>query len=102
MNQILLYEQDFIEHKTARLSGRRLVHLNEILGSRQGDTLRAGILNGKQGRADIVSISGSEAILETHCDSDPPPPLPLTLIMAVQRPKTMKKVFQYAASAGVK
>ena len=102
MNQILLFEQDFISENRARLAGRRLEHLNGILGSQRGDSLRAGILNGRQGLAEVLSISAGEALLETRLDKDPPQPLPLTLVMAVQRPKTMKKVFQCAAAAGVK
>ena len=102
MNQILLFENDFTSSDIARLTGRRLEHLNEILGAQRGDTLRAGILNGRQGAAEILSINENEAIIKTSLTDEPPPALPLTLICAVQRPKTMRKIFQYAASAGIK
>ena len=102
MNQIILFENDFTEPGIARLTGRRLDHLNEILGARQGDSLRAGLLNGFQGEAKILSITEDEACLETSLTDEPPPATPLTLICAVQRPKTMKRIFQYAASAGIK
>jgi RsmE family RNA methyltransferase len=102
MNQILLFEQDFISETTARLTGRRLLHLNEVLGSEKGELIKAGILNGQRGSAAIISIDKNEAVLETMLNEDPPPVIPLTLVAAVQRPKTMKKIMQYAASAGIK
>lgn len=101
MNQILLFTDDFIDDDTVLLKGRRLVHLNEILGTEKGDTIKAGLFNSKRGSAKIVLINDTEAHLRVSLQSDPPCKIPVTLIIALQRPKTMKKIFQYAASAGI-
>lgn len=102
MNQILLFTQDLLDEKTARLTGRRLDHLSEVIRASKGDLLRAGLAGGNRGTAAVVSINDTEAVLELSLTSSPPPPLPLTLVVAVQRPKTVKKILQYASSAGIK
>lgn len=102
MNQILLTHDDIIEPDCARLTGRRLDHLNDVLKSAHGETLRAGILGGNRGSAVVRSITSSEAVLELSLHDAPPLPLEITLVAAVQRPKTTKRILQYAASAGIK
>jgi RsmE family RNA methyltransferase len=102
MNQILLTRDDIIGPDAARLTGRRLDHLNEVLKSAHGETLRAGFLGGNRGSAVVRSISSSEAVLELSLHEAPPQPLDLILVAAVQRPKTTKRILQYAASAGIK
>ena len=102
MNQILLTHSDLTGEKIARLTGRRLEHLNEVLKAAHGETLRAGLLGGLRGTALVRAIDEQEAVLELSLTDDPPPALPLTLVAAVQRPKTTKRILQYAASAGIK
>jgi RsmE family RNA methyltransferase len=54
------------------------------------------------GRGEIISISADEAILRCTLDSMPPPPLPLKLIIALPRPKMMRRILQTVATMGVK
>jgi 16S rRNA (uracil1498-N3)-methyltransferase len=100
MNQIILVESDFAEGK-AVLKGRRLSHMREILGKDKGDLVKAGILGGKKGTARILGIDDDRAILEPVLDQDPPEKLPLTLIVAMQRPKVLGRMLQCAAALGV-
>lgn len=102
MNHILLTDSDIIDANLARLAGRRLEHLNEVLKAAHGETLRAGLLGGRRGTALVRSIDENEALLELSLTDEPPAALPLTLVIAVQRPKTTKRVLQFAASAGIK
>jgi 16S rRNA (uracil1498-N3)-methyltransferase len=101
MNRIILLESDFRSDKSALLTGRRLSHLREILGKQPGESVRAGLLGGKCGTATIVSLTEKEAILEPVFTHEPPSKIPLTLIVAMQRPKTLKKILQYSAAMGV-
>lgn len=101
MNRIILFESDLLPDKTALLTGRRLSHLREILGKQTGETVRAGLLDGKCGTATIVSLTEKEAVLAPVFSHDPPAKIPLTLVIAMQRPKTLKKILQYSAAMGV-
>jgi len=100
MNQILLVDDDFVGGK-AVLKGRRLSHVREILGKDKGDLIKAGILGDKRGTARILRIDEECAILEPTLDDDPPAKLPLTLVIAMQRPKVLKRILQCAAALGV-
>lgn len=102
MNLALLRPEDFIGPDTVTLRDRRAEHLLAILGSEHGDTVRVGILNGLIGTGSIMAISSSGVTMTVKCDQPPPPPLPVRLICAMQRPKTMRKILHCAASMGVK
>ena len=101
MNHLLLFQDDLVSETRAVLSGRRLTHLREILGKNPGDAVKAGLFGGKRGLAVIESIDDTQAVLSTDFDSPPPPRIPMTLVIAMQRPKTLRKVLHCAASIGI-
>lgn len=104
MNLLLLETQDFINETQARLQGRRLEHLQKVLKSKPSDTLTTGILNGNMGKSELIQINDHEAIVEikTPLDKKPPAALPVTLIIALPRPKMIKRILQTCATMGVK
>ena len=100
MNLLLLEEQDFISPQRVRLSGRRLQHMREIHQAGPGDSLRVGRIGGLMGEGRIVSLDAT-AELEVQLDQPPPPKLPLTLLLAMPRPKMFRRILQHCASLGV-
>ena len=103
MNLLLLKDSDFSAPDRASVSGRRLEHARKILHLSAGDSVKAGLLNGRIGEAKVSSIS--EASLELEGCSftvEPPAPMPLSLIVALPRPQSLKKLLHFTASAGVK
>lgn len=102
MNLLLLDQADLIAPDRARLAGRRLEHLREILGSQRGDTLRAGLLGGLMGTATVLRIDAREAELALALDTPPPAPLPVTLVVALPRPKQLRRIVRSVAEFGVK
>lgn len=101
MNLLLLRDEDFRGDGTARLTGRRLVHAREVLRASRGDVLRAGRLGGKVGVAEVVSDSPEELVLRAELSDSPPPRPGVDLLLAVPRPKALKKVLPAVASLGV-
>lgn len=102
MNLLLLKGSDFTSKDQVILKGRRLHHLLKIHKAEPGDTLKAGLVNGKMGLAEILEISPTAAILKTNLTEPPPAPLPATLILALPRPKMLRRIFQTIATMGVK
>lgn len=102
MNLLLLENDDFSSEDQVMLKGRRLHHLLEVHKAESGDTLKAGLVNGKMGTAEILEISPTAAILKTNLTEPPPAPLPATLILALPRPKMLRRIFQTIATMGVK
>ncbi|MEE1924213.1 16S rRNA (uracil(1498)-N(3))-methyltransferase [Pseudomonas sp. 148P] len=101
MNLLLLEEADFIAADRAVLSDRRFTHMQEIHRVAVGDSLRVGRLGGLMGQARVERLEGHEAELSLSFDQAPPAKLPLTLVLALPRPKMLRRVFQTIATMGV-
>lgn len=103
MNLLLLEPPDFIDRDRARLQAGdpRFQHIVSILGSQPGDYLRAGLLNGPMGSAHIDSITLDQITLSLSLDQTPPAKLPLTIILALPRPKMIRRVLRTVAEIGV-
>ena len=101
MNLLLLLEEDFIDTHRARLTGRRLVHAREVLGSKPGDALKVGRLGGGLGKGRVLRLDDEVLEVEVSFDETPPPKLPLTLVLALPRPKVLDRCLQGATALGV-
>ncbi len=107
MNLILLFATDFgpdgyQPNAEVILNDRRFQHIAQIQKPAPGDQLKVGLLNGNKGHATVTTISDSAITLCVCLDSPAPSPLPVTLIMALPRPKMLKRILQTASSMGVK
>ena len=100
MNLILLFHDDFIDDRVVRLSGRRRDHILAVHRAGAGDVLAVGLVNGKVGRGEVLNADPLE--MTVTLDGDPPPPLEITLVLALPRPKVMNRVIAAVASLGVK
>ncbi|SHM33096.1 16S rRNA (uracil(1498)-N(3))-methyltransferase [Phytopseudomonas punonensis] len=101
MNLLLLDDGDFVAVDRVRLSGRRLTHLNEVHRAENGDTLRVGRLGGQMGRGQLLQLDTTSAELQVAFDQAPPTKLPITLLLALPRPKMLKRVLQGVSAMGV-
>ncbi|RMQ46570.1 Ribosomal RNA small subunit methyltransferase E [Pseudomonas cichorii] len=101
MNLLLLEEADFIAADRVVLRDRRLTHMQEVHRAEVGDSLRVGRVNGLLGTAELIRLEPREAELRISLDSAPPAKLPLTLVLALPRPKMLRRVFQTVATMGV-
>lgn len=101
MNLLLLEPADLAGGGRARVEGRRCQHAREILQAQGGTRLRAGVLGGPMGEAEVLETG--EGFLELSLDlhAPPPPKLPLTLLLALPRPKVLHRALASAASLGV-
>lgn len=100
MNLVLLLPEDLVTPDRARLSGRRLAHVREVHRAALGDDLTVGLLDGAMGRGRVLRLDEEALDLALSLDQAPPPKLPLTLVIAVPRPKVLNRVVAAAASLG--
>ncbi|NBA94096.1 16S rRNA (uracil(1498)-N(3))-methyltransferase [Pseudomonas sp. R5(2019)] len=101
MNLLLLEEADFVAADRVVLRDRRFTHMQEVHRCEVGDTMRVGQLNGLMGQALVLRLEGHEAELQVSFDQPPPAKLPLTLVLALPRPKMLRRVLQTVAAMGV-
>lgn len=102
MNLILIEPEELAADGTVRLRGRRALHAREVLEVLPGDLVRAGVVGGRMGEAEVLSAAEGEMVLVLRLDRDPPAPVPLQLLLALPRPKILRRVLQAIASLGVK
>jgi RsmE family RNA methyltransferase len=101
VNLLLLEDGDFIAEDRVRLSGRRLKHLLEVHRAEAGDSLRIGRLNGLMGIGQLLHLDEQYAELSVLLDQPAPEKLPITLLLALPRPKMLRRVLQTVSSMGV-
>jgi len=103
MNLILLSKDDFVEgHERVRLRGRRLRHVLEVHQASPGDELCVGLLGGVMGKGRITYLNNEYLEMDVQLGLAPPPALPVTLILALPRPKVLRRTLAAASSMGVK
>ncbi|MEK6789337.1 MAG: 16S rRNA (uracil(1498)-N(3))-methyltransferase [Pseudomonadota bacterium] len=101
MNLILLEASDFTAPDTVTLVGRRLQHVLAVHRANVGDTLRVGQINGLMGDG-VITALGAEALqLQVSLTVPPPAKQPVILLLALPRPKMLKRVLQMVTTLGV-
>ena len=101
MNLLLLHDEDFLADGTVLLSGHRARHAQEVLKAVHGDVVRVGRVGGRMGTAEILDVAAHEIRLRVHLDQEPPARANVDVLLALPRPKALKKVLPALASLGV-
>lgn len=101
---VLLLPKNAIHGKTAVISDQRqLTHLHGVLHAKVGDTLKVGELNGNLGTGKITDLDKDRCRLEEVClNQAPPPKLDLTVVLALPRPKVLRRLVMDMTAFGVK
>ena len=69
MNLLLLTEKDRVAGEIFRVGGRRAEHIKCVLRAKVGDTVRAGLLGGNLGNAELRKVERTCA--ELSCPAFP-------------------------------
>ncbi len=79
----------------------RSAHLKKILKAAEGTVVDAGVINGKKGKAVITEINETGIRLVFTPQSDSVGLHPITLLLGLSRPPTVRKVLKEATALGV-
>ncbi len=102
MNLLLVQEKNLLKHDLFRAEPEQALHLHSVLHAKAGDTVKAGILGGNLGKAEILECSKHEALLRfTELSTPPPEKKKLRFVIALPRPQSFKKCLHFIASAGI-
>ncbi len=102
MNLILLFEEDFVGVDRVCLRGRRLQHVLQVHRAQVGECLCVGRVNGRIGEGEVLALDNERLELRVSWRQNPPPALPVTLLLAMPRPKMLRRIIQTATAMGVK
>jgi len=101
VNLLLLDTADFIADDRVLLRDRRLTHLQQVHRAEAGEQLRVGRVGGNMGSGQLLRLDAHEVELQVSFDQPPPAKLPVTLLLALPRPKMLRRVLQTVAAMGV-
>jgi RsmE family RNA methyltransferase len=102
MNLILLDDGDFGDDGRARVRGVRARHIVDVHRAAVGDTLKVGRLGGRLGQGIVTALALDEVELSVQVGDDPPPPSGIDVLLAMPRPKMLRRLLAAVASIGVK
>lgn len=101
MNLLLLDAADVREDGTAELRGRAARHVHEVLRATAGDVVRVGRVGGKVGTAEVLRTDRDSVLLQVTLDAPPPARPGVDVLLALPRPKALRRVLASAAALGV-
>jgi 16S rRNA (uracil1498-N3)-methyltransferase len=101
MNLILCEASEVGADGLISLAGVRAAHIRGVLRAKQGDTLRIGIVDGPRGRGEVVALDDNRAVLRCELDTTVAPAPAVDLLLAVPRPKVLRRLWAQLAALGV-
>lgn len=101
MNIVLLDPRQTESELWSITSKRQLEHLQQHLEVKVGDTLKVGIRDGKRYVTEIIEITEKAVKLKPLQEEPVPKKLPVTLIVALPRPKVLRRLIMDAVTLGV-
>jgi RsmE family RNA methyltransferase len=83
------------------LSGVRAEHLLKVLKVAPGNDVRIGVVDGAPGVGTVTSVTDTNVQLRCVLDAAMPPRPPVDLLLALPRPKVMRRLWAQLAALGV-
>jgi len=81
---------------------KQIIHIKEVLKSQIGDRLTIAEIGGNIGKATITSIENNEVFLgDIILDKQPPAKLNVTVVLALPRPKVLRRLIMDMTSLGI-
>ncbi|MDB6060538.1 MAG: Ribosomal small subunit methyltransferase [Verrucomicrobiaceae bacterium] len=102
MNLILLQASDYVAPDRVRLSDQRAQHIREVLGAVEKQIIKVGNIDGLIGSGEILRIDNNSIEINVALSQQPPAKLPLTIILALPRPKMLRRIIRSVAEFGVR
>jgi RsmE family RNA methyltransferase len=101
VNLILFQPEEMEADGRVRLDGPRAAHMLDVLRAGPGKSLRVGLLNGPCGTAVIEAIDGRSVSVRCTFDEAAPGRSQVDLLLALPRPKVLKRLWAQLAALGV-
>lgn len=103
MNCLLLASENFSQDSATINELSQINHVNHVLAAQVGDTLKIGQLGGNLGTAVVEDITANRIRLrDVQLSVAPPAKLDLTVILALPRPKVLRRLMMDMTALGVR
>ena len=90
------------KNATSITNKEQITHIKEVLKAKEGDSLTIGEIGGNIGKATIAKITNDKVLLaDIELNKKPPTKLDLTIVLALPRPKVLRRLIMDMTSLGV-
>ena len=105
LNLILCEPSEVDADGVVTLTGARGAHVRSVLGATPGDVIRIGVVDGARGQGEILAVDEDRVVLRTTLvaglDAAIPTPPAVDLLLALPRPKVLRRLWAQLAALGV-
>jgi len=101
MNLILLEDRDRGDGSCVTLIDARATHLLKVLRVTPGQTVRIGMLDGSFGTGTVEAVNDGRVTMRCVFDADAPPRPRVDVLLALPRPKVLRRLWAQFAALGV-
>ena len=101
VNLIILDPGEVTGGGDVTLSDSRAAHLANVLKVTPGQSVRVGLLDGPRGTAVVTTTDGSRVTMRCTFEGDAPQRPRVDLLLALPRPKVMRRLWAQLAALGV-
>ncbi len=102
MNLILLTKKEEISPNKYEVFNHKFLHLKNVLKVSIDQKVVVGQLDGLIGYGIVKEIKNDSIVLISEFCLKPPAPAPITLVLALPRPKMLKRILRNISMLGVK
>jgi 16S rRNA (uracil1498-N3)-methyltransferase len=101
VNLIILEPGEVNDRGGVTLSGARAAHLIHVLNVSPGKRVQVGVLDGPRGFGEVLEARDGVVALRCDFETDAPPLPQVDLLLALPRPKVMRRLWAQIAALGV-
>lgn len=101
VNLILLDDRDRMASGQVTLADARAAHLLNVLKVTPGREVRVGVLDGPFGVGTVSGVQDGRVTMHCVFDADTPPRPAVDVLLALPRPKVMRRLWAQLAALGV-
>jgi 16S rRNA (uracil1498-N3)-methyltransferase len=100
MNRVLLRAEEIDSAGKVTLSDRRFKHLTGVLNVEVAQAIRVGIIDGGTGSGTVIAVAEEHLELQVVINEPSSSSHPLTPVIALPRPKMLRRIFRLCAEFG--
>ncbi|MEB3766900.1 16S rRNA (uracil(1498)-N(3))-methyltransferase [Acinetobacter sp. MD2] len=101
MNIVLLTAEEIQGDEWKIVSPRQVQHLHQHLNIQVGDTLKVGVRQGSRYLTEVMQVSTTHITVRPIQSESVPEKLPIRLVVALPRPKVLRRLVMDSVTLGV-
>lgn len=101
MNRIIIENGELNTDGSCVLTGRRAAHIAGVLHAVAGQSVRIGVVDGPRGTGELTEVGRNRVVIKCELDDSTYESPRIDLLLALPRPKVLKRLWAVLASFGV-